>query len=710
MSQAAPVRPPGPGASEPWGGVPSQRDVWPTPAQELLLGATLLPDERALDAWRQVRAQVDVADLDGPSQALLPALRKNLLALGVEDELLGLFKGVHRYSWAKNQMLMAPMVPIVQALEDAGIPTLLLKGAAFVADARLDAGMRPMNDVDVLVPTARTGEAIDVLLASGLAPVGGVPAWYVADYAPRFVPSHGFRDQADRQLDLHWHVLHASCQADADEDFWAASEPIELLGVRTRALCAADELLLVVLHGLRWNANPTYRWVLDAALLCRGSIGEVDYERLAEQARKRRVTVALRAGLSYLRRVVDAPVPQSCIRDLSRRWPLALERLELRAQMTQPKLRSKAQWQVLYHQQSVRRDLPLAQRPTLAKHVALARQRLGIERPWDLRNVFSGGRPGPGRPACEVAAAVGAGVEGVSTVPIEPGRPIKLGEGDTARAYTAYGTWLAERGGCWIAGRQARLVLPLDRPVDSLLALEILADGFLTDARPRQRLEVLVGGTRVGSASVERDRGPLREVMVLPERLFAGRSQLDLLLRAPDAATPAELGLEDDDRRVGVFLRELVVREPRLCEIGATVTLGEGADDESMLADGWGAAEPLGRWTLGGLAQLLMRVPAPTAQFELEFDAIPFVGSPKRTLRTEVLVNGRRVASFAYDQANSGPSAVRVPLAHEAVERHGGMLLGWRIVNPRSPRSLGVSEDARELGLFVRRVSLIARS
>ena len=46
----------------------------------------------------------------------------------------------------------------------------------------------------------------------------------------------------------------------------------------------------MILHGLRWNAIPTYRWVLDASLLCTGAIGPIDYDRLVEQARKRRVT------------------------------------------------------------------------------------------------------------------------------------------------------------------------------------------------------------------------------------------------------------------------------------------------------------------------------------------------------------------------------------------------------------------------------------
>jgi hypothetical protein len=73
---------------------------------------------------------------------------------------------------------------------------------------------------------------------------------YVSGFAPRFVPSRGFRDDQDRQLDLRWNVLHASRQPGADDDFWSATVPIELLGVPTRALWPADELL-VILRGLR---------------------------------------------------------------------------------------------------------------------------------------------------------------------------------------------------------------------------------------------------------------------------------------------------------------------------------------------------------------------------------------------------------------------------------------------------------------------------
>jgi hypothetical protein len=709
MNEASAVLPSTSSPVEPWGAVPHQREVWPSPVQELLLRAALMPDERALDAWRRVRSQIDIDELDGATQALLPALRKNLLALGVEDELLGLFKGVHRFGWARTQLLLAAMIPKVEALEHAGISTLLLKGAALVADTRLDAGMRPMNDVDVLVPTARRRAAIDALLGAGLVPVGEVPAWYVAEYAPRFVPSHGFRDADDRQLDLHWHVLHASCQAEADEDFWAAAEPIELLGVHTRALCPADELLLVILHGLRWNAIPTYRWVVDAALLCSGAIGSIDYERLVQQARMRRVTVMLRAGLAYLRRVADAPIPKQCIRALGSPLPRLLERAEFRAQTTQPRQRSALQWELIYHEQYVRRDLPLKRRPTVLAHLRLARRRLGIERVRDLRHVLSGGPPGPTRPASEMAAAVGRGVGESCARAIAFDVPLDLGEAELARALTAYGTWRAEPAGCWLAGRQARLMLPLAEPVRGSLVLELSADGFLAPGRSRQRLGVSVNGRTVMKLAIDDSANMRAQPAILPRDAVAGRANLDLVFDTPDATSPARLGFDDDDRRVGVFMRSLMVRAPRVYEIGSALLLGEGSDDESVLFGDWGDPEPLGRWTVGPTAQLLVRLEGPARGLWLEFDSIPFLGPRGRRLRVDVLLNGRRVKSLSYEGVDPGPSVAQVPLAEDVVGDHGDILLEWRIRDPRSPQSLGIAADRRNLGLFIRRVVLAER-
>jgi hypothetical protein len=198
--------------------------------------------------------------------------------------------------------------------------------------------------------------------------------------------------------------------------------------------------------------------------------------------------------------------------------------------------------------------------------------------------------------------------------------------------------------------------------------------------------------------------------VILPRAAVAGHRSLDLVLDAPDATSPAQLGLDDDDRRVGVFLRRLLLRAPSVYEIGSALRLGAGSGDDSVLFGDWGDPEPLGRWTVGPTARLLMRLEGPVPPLQLEFDAIPFLGPSGRRLQVAVLLNGRRVKSLSYDGTLAAPSVAQVPLPATVLGDHGDVLLEWRIRAPRSPHSLGISEDRRTLGLFLRRIALVERS
>jgi hypothetical protein len=708
-----------PGLAEAWGGTRDQRDIWPTPDQQLLLRAALLADERALNAWSAVRGKLELrasdgatgqlpSTLDGAVRALLPALYRNLSSLGVEDPLLAVLESEHGFTWVRNQRLLARVRPGVAELGRAGIPTLLIKGAALIASGRFDSGLRAITDVDVLVPTARLGQAIDVLIAGGFRPVGEVPPWYVREYAGRFVPSHAFADASNGQIDLHWHVLHASCQPDADEDFWAAARPVELAGVSTSALCATDELLLVILHGLRWSSTPTYRWVLDAAQLARGDYGEIDFERLLAQARRRRVTASLRAGLACIRRIADSPIPTATLRNLGGA-PLP-ERLELRVQVTDPRARGKLARALLYHHQHLRRELALGRAATLRDHVRLGRDRLGLMRRRDLRLVLGGGTPGPGRPASTVAASLGTGSIGESAAPVPLERPLELSKPELARRYVRYGTWLPEADACWTAGSQASLSLPLEAQADAPLLLGLWVDAYLPVRQRRQRLRLAVNGRPVGAVQLDRVRPRLDgEAFVIPRSALAADRRVELVLRTPDAVSPAELGIAPDDRLLGVSIRQLVLRPALLYEPGRSLRFGERSGDERMLAGGWSTAETNGRWTCGTRSSILLSVSDPRTALDVELEAVPFLGRAGRQLEVAVLANGRRIGTLRYRESAEPASLRRVHLPLDALGSGGDLLLTFAVSRPSSPFAQGISDDRRPLGLFVREMALMPR-
>jgi hypothetical protein len=162
-----------------------------------------------------------------------------------------------------------------------------------------------MDDVDVLVPHARAAEAIETLSVAGWTaesddPLSRIEAHHSVNLAG---PDGG-------NVDLHWFALW---QPASDEPLWAASVPMEIAGAATRAPCAADQLLLVCAHGVPWSRFPSFRWIADALVAVRRAGDALDWDRLAAEAKRRRLTVAVAASLAFLREEFEAPVPASLL-------------------------------------------------------------------------------------------------------------------------------------------------------------------------------------------------------------------------------------------------------------------------------------------------------------------------------------------------------------------------------------------------------------
>ena len=285
---------------------------WPTPEQELLLQAALLPGSRGVDAWREWSARVDLDALDFGSHRLLPLLHRNLLGR-VDDPRMPKYKGVYRYNLVKNRLLVHAAHPVLQAFHAAGIETLLLKGVALVLRYYQDPGLRPMDDFDVLVPAAHATAAMGILRDHGWTPL--------LDKPEQWIPirhSTPFRDVTGRQIDLHWHVMWECWRGNADDEFWRAARAGDIEGLPTRTLDPTDQLFHVCVHGAEWNEIPPIRWVADATTVIRAAKGGIDWSRLVAHARHRRVTGPLQDCLAYLREALDEPVPIEVVRELRR--------------------------------------------------------------------------------------------------------------------------------------------------------------------------------------------------------------------------------------------------------------------------------------------------------------------------------------------------------------------------------------------------------
>ena len=287
---------------------------WPTRAHECLLRAALLRGPAARAAWEQWSGQASLDTLDAGSFRLLPLLYANLEAEGVRHPLMSKLKGIYRYHWTKTRVLFHQAGLVLDRLHAAGFQTLMLKGAALATLYYPNPGLRPMDDFDVLVPLSQAAAAAALLVEAGWQPILQRPlrAFTPAYFSVR--PGHGFRNAAGQSCDLHWHVLFQACRPEADVSFWQAAIPLAFQGRATLALSPADQLLHLCAHGTLWNPMPSVRWAADAVLLLRAAA--VDWPRLVAQAQAFALTLPLFDTLAYLKRLLDAPVPDTVLEQL----------------------------------------------------------------------------------------------------------------------------------------------------------------------------------------------------------------------------------------------------------------------------------------------------------------------------------------------------------------------------------------------------------
>ena len=298
---------------------------WPTECQRLLLQTALLPRARALAAWIEWRSRYDFFDHphgDGAFK-LYPLVYKRLVAERFDEPLLPRLKGIYRYWWSANQRLFGMASDLLELMHRSAIRTLVLKGGAICPLYYKDVGSRPMSDIDVLVKLDQVGRALMVLQQAGWRPV--TPS-VLNDV--RFRHSVEMRNAAGQEFDLHWHAFRECLASDSDDEMWQRARPIQLGRARTLAPDATDTLLHTIVHGIRWNPEPSIRWIPDSMAILRAVPDEIDWDRMLDQADRHRIRVQLHAGLRYLRDTVEAPIPDRALARLSAIKPTALERME----------------------------------------------------------------------------------------------------------------------------------------------------------------------------------------------------------------------------------------------------------------------------------------------------------------------------------------------------------------------------------------------
>ena len=303
-------------------GLPPPRTCWPTATQRLLLQACLGGPELAASAFAAWRARVDVFKLDHGSNRLMALLYRNLERAGVRSPEHDVLKGNWRYHWYLNRRRLRDFAALQAGLKEAGIPVAGLKGLPLAAFYYADLGVRPMADLDVLVPRDQAQAAGEWLIAQGYRSVWGrVDAVIAKGNGGEFVK------EGTSVVDLHWGVLH-DCQSEwSDAAFWSGRVTRSFEGLEVSMLRPEDQIVHLCAHGMRWSPVSPLRWLADVAAVVRAEGERLDLDYLLHAAGRRELVEPVRRTFAWLDRHLDFGADNVMRRALPRLRPALAERI-----------------------------------------------------------------------------------------------------------------------------------------------------------------------------------------------------------------------------------------------------------------------------------------------------------------------------------------------------------------------------------------------
>jgi hypothetical protein len=251
------------------------------------------------EEWRRI-GQLSLQTFSAP--LAYARLRASGLLGSAPDEVQERLGRVYAWNLARNARVLAQVREATDALAEAGIAPLVLKGAHL---ARLYAqpGARTMGDVDLLVRRPALDAARAVLL--GLGYRCDAPSVEVAHHLAPFRRADGVPIE-----------LHGSLGEGADEPGWQAGvweRAGPLPGERGLAMEPVDALLfacrhLAVHHG--FSTTNALAGLADVALLAEQG---VDWDALAARAAQWELAPGAFLCLVLARDLLGAPVPEGLL-------------------------------------------------------------------------------------------------------------------------------------------------------------------------------------------------------------------------------------------------------------------------------------------------------------------------------------------------------------------------------------------------------------
>lgn len=500
----------------------------------MLLRAALGEGPSAIDAYRSWRSSEKLDDIDDTVYRVLPLLLATGERAGLKDSDGPRMRGAVKHIWLSNTLRTQDLMEARAALDAAGIESLLLKGGALFARSERHAALRAAGDYDLQVRRADAHRAIRALTQASFRGLGMRLDYFSdADFDRNIHAVAMTKSHAGFAIDLHWRPFPAIFASALVGDLFAHAETARLFGREVRVPALADHLFLAAVRPSPSDFKETFLRAVEIAQLLRVCDGQLDWIRFEDMVARCGMGWIVAPLLGLVRDETAAPMPDGLV---ERVWRRAMpgKSVELSLRRIPPRLRGKWDEFLLALCVSLRSEVSrevswgyVATHPTLLRSVlATARLQFPYFKRGALKKVWA-------RRAKSEVAGVGTGIAFVD------------------------GFSVPEQDGRWTDAEFAVLEVAVDAPgqATSLMELEIVP--FLPAAAEAFEFDVYAGVADPKRYKLTAS-DPMPYRLQIDARVVGGATRrVVLAFRNLNLVRPIEIGLSEDTRLLGLFVRSV---------------------------------------------------------------------------------------------------------------------------------------------------------
>ena len=316
------------------------------------------------------------------------------------------------------------------------------------------------------------------------------------------------------------------------------------------------------------------------------------------------------------------------------------------------------------------------------------------------------GPKGPGRSTVPTSGQVDQ--TAVAALPALPALPesgrIDLSAASALPPYFASGWSEKAPAGVWSSGPVATLRLPAAAAAQDIPVVIDLS-AFVPTSAVTQRVQVTSARQPVAdwSFSIGNPGGP--QLLLVPASLVKnGMVELDFAF--PDATSPADQKVSADARKLAIFVKSIQVGGAALTVLapGAKVDLSKQTVLPALFSSGWSGIAAGGVWNSDRSATLTLPVGHGAKNLKVAVDASSFLPNKDYVQLVDVTVGGQPVATWTFDSKT--PAGVRTAEIPDTAVKNGVVTLELAFPSATSPAAQKLSGDQRQLGLFVKAISV----